>query len=260
MITLYYMALSPFCRKVRMVLDHKQLEYRVEPYTTEVGWVAKNRRAEIPILEDDDLQVVNSADIVAYLEHRYPDRPVLPDSPPARSLVRKWERQADNWADAIVTNMAIWTWANIGSRPEGLVEASALEIAHLYGELEADLEVGPFVNDHTVSVADFALYPHLSAATRLGLGWHAARHPRIGRWFEAMRGLEPVRQDTLAIKQWWATRTPTSVEQDRVNWGSYRLEMFMAMGFHGQLLDEIEAGRVLWSVGPRRNHSTAQAR
>jgi glutathione S-transferase len=260
MITLYYMALSPFCRKVRMVLDHKQLDYRIEPYTTEVGWAAKNRRAEIPILDDDDLQVVNSADIVAYLEHRYPETPVLPDSPIARSLVRKWERQADHWADAIVTNMAIWTWASIGSRPEGLAEASALEMAQLYGELEADLVAGPFVNEGSVSVADFALYPHLSAATRLGLGWDATLHPRIGQWFEAMRSLESVRQDGLAIKQWWASRTANSVEQHRINWGSYRLEMFLAMGFHGQLLDEIEAGRVLWSVGPQRNHSTAQPR
>ncbi len=171
--------------------------------------------------------------------------------------MRKWERQADTWADAIVTNMAIWKWANIGNRPEGLAEASAVEMAQLYDELEDDLCNGPFVNEHSVSAADFALYPHLSAANFLGLSSSTTKHPKIARWFDAMRSLKPVQQDALAVKQWWSNRTPTSVEEDRVNWGTYRLEMFMAMGFHKHFVNEIEAGRVLWSVGPQRNHAAS---
>jgi hypothetical protein len=55
MITLYDSPLSPFCRKVRMVLEHKQLEFVTVDESTAEDWGRFNRRAEIPILLHDDL-------------------------------------------------------------------------------------------------------------------------------------------------------------------------------------------------------------
>ena len=76
MIELYDNAFSPFARKVRMVLDHKRLEYEVVD-----GLDRKNRdvlesvngRVEVPALEHDGVVVVNSSDIVAYLERVFPE-------------------------------------------------------------------------------------------------------------------------------------------------------------------------------------------
>ena len=58
---LYYSALSPFCRKIRMALDHKGLDYEVEddPHVEDCGHL--NPRAEIPMLEDGELRIVNSS-------------------------------------------------------------------------------------------------------------------------------------------------------------------------------------------------------
>ncbi len=255
MITLYYMALSPFCRKIRMALDFKQLDYAVENYSTEVDWRDKNRRAEIPILQDAEICIVNSSHIVAYLEHRYPDNTLYPSDPSLRVKALKWERLSDTWADAIVTNIAIWMWANIGERPAGLLEASKLEIRNFYNDLEADLAEGegPYVCGSILSIGDIALYPQISAAAFLDMPWDKTAHPNIDRWYKHMCKLPAVVQDNTVVLDWWKNRNQTSVEVAKINWGTYRLEMFMAMGFHEQMRKEIEGNRVLWSVGPQKN-------
>lgn len=256
---LYYTALSPFCRKVRMALDYKRLPYRLQPYSTDAAWGQLNRRAEIPILDDGGLVVVNSADILAYLDHRYPEHPLMPADPALRVKARRWERHADTWADAVVTNMAIWLWAHVGPRPDGLLDASRAEIGDLYTALEDDLAPGPFVCGEQVTVADLALLPHLSAAKKLDLGWSDERHPRLAVWFQALMQLPAAIADKQHARAWWTSRSPESVDADRINWGSYRLEMYLAMGFHERLFGDIQAGRVLWSVGPNRNWRTPPA-
>ena len=81
MIKLYDSAFSPFARKVRMVLDHKGLDYETVDGLLKSNHDALkvvNGRIEVPALVDGDIVVVNSPDIVAYLDHRYPQVPVYP--------------------------------------------------------------------------------------------------------------------------------------------------------------------------------------
>lgn len=236
-----------------MALDYKALDYEIENYSTAVNWNNKNSRAEIPILEDGDVNVVNSAHIIAYLEHRYPDKSLYPTDCAMRVKALKWERLSDTWADAIVTNIAIWEWANIGARPEGLMEASRLEINRLYQALEEDLESCTYICGSELSIGDIALYPQLSAAAFLQLPWDKKLHLNIEVWYKLMSRSKEVAKDNEAVMTWWKSRTETSVETSKINWGTYRLEIFMAMGFHEQLLKEIQEERVLWSVGPDKN-------
>src|SRR5512134_3532194 len=109
MITLYDNPFSPFARKVRMVLEHKGLAFDAIDGLTPEGrsaLAAVNPRVEVPVLLDGDLVVVNSADIVAYLEHRYPEGPVYPANPAARVAARAWERLADTLLDAITHDLS----------------------------------------------------------------------------------------------------------------------------------------------------------
>ena len=69
MIKLYNSAFSPFARKVRMTLEHKELAYEAVDGLLESNYEALkavNGRVEVPALVDGDIVVVNSADIVAY--------------------------------------------------------------------------------------------------------------------------------------------------------------------------------------------------
>jgi glutathione S-transferase len=258
MLLLYDSPLSPFCRKVRMVLEYKHLSFQSIVNSTARDWGRFNRRAEIPILLHDDVVVLNSADIVTYIDESFPEIPVLPRDPRTRALARFWERTADTLLDAIVTNMAIWTWAQIGSRPVGLLEASQAEIRDVYDDLERALRERRFVCDE-LTVADLALFPHLMAAWHLDLRCDPGRHPAVAAWQQRMRDLEICRFDIERVRAWWRTRAASSLETDRVNWGTHRLELYLAQGFHDRFVEDIRADRVLWSVGPRRNSLRARA-
>src|ERR1043166_920354 len=75
-IRLYGSWFSPFARKVALALELKAL-----PYDYVDGLLAENRaevyklnpRGEVPVLADDAVVVINSSDIVQYLDWRYPE-------------------------------------------------------------------------------------------------------------------------------------------------------------------------------------------
>src|ERR1700722_10445753 len=109
MIKLYDSAFSPFARKVRMVLEHKGLRFETIDdlcKSNHEALRAVNGRIEVPVLVDGDIVVVNSADIVAYLEACYPTKPVYPGAPVARVHARAWERTADAFVDAILIDIS----------------------------------------------------------------------------------------------------------------------------------------------------------
>lgn len=79
MMRLYENAFSPFARKVRLVLEHKGLAFEGVDGLALANRAALekvNGRVEVPVLDHDGLVVVNSSDIVAYLERVAPERPV----------------------------------------------------------------------------------------------------------------------------------------------------------------------------------------
>jgi glutathione S-transferase len=254
---LYDNAFSPFARKIRLVLDHKGLAYEaidaLEPGAHEM-LAAVNPRVEVPVLEDDGLLVVNSADIVAYLDHRYPSRLVLPADPALRVRARSLERLADTLIDAIVHDVSIWLWPTLGrtdAPPVGLREAARRDLEAIYAELDADLATREYLCGE-LSIAELALFPHLTAVGVLDLGFSAERHPHLLAWYRQLRGLPLFRADLERARGWLernATRGPIT---NRVVWRGDRIEWLLANGFHEWFLSEIRAERVGWPVRSTR--------
>ena len=92
MIKLYDSAFSPFARKVRMTLEYKGLNYEAIDgllKSNRAALKAVNGRIEVPALVDDGIVVVNSADIVAYLDYRYTEKCVYAADPAARVHARR---------------------------------------------------------------------------------------------------------------------------------------------------------------------------
>ena len=249
MITLYDSAFSPFARKVRMVLEHKGLEFKALDgllRSNHAALESVNRRIEAPALIDDDVTVVNSADIVAYLESRYPTKPVYPEAPAARAHARAWERAADTFIDAILIDISYWKWADRhDTMPEGLLQAARADLRLVYNALDQELAERDYVSG-PLSVADIALFPHLASAKAMDVAFTAEDHSNLVRWFKRMRALPICAADLHRARDFVADLRARDVERRRIFWRGDRIEWLLARGFHAWFFNEIEEGRVLW--------------
>lgn len=246
---LYDNAFSPFARKVRMVLDFKGLDYEVVDGLNRAAHdalMAVNGRIEVPTLVDGDVTVVNSADIVAYLEHRYPDTPVYPTDPAARVKARAWERCVDTVIDPIMVDISYWMWAERpDSMPDGLLAAAREDMAAIYDALERDLGDGDYVCG-ALSIADIALFPHVAGGRTLNVPFSKDRHPRVASWLQRFGALAIAKDDVARIRTYLADIDATGIERERIFWRGDRIEWLLARGFHNWFVGEIEAGRVIW--------------
>ena len=147
MLTLFSNGFSPFARKVAMALAYKGLEFETVDglkHANHERLLAVNPRAEVPVLVDGDITVVNSSDILAHLDLAYPERPIYPADLKARVEARALERLADTRVDAILLDCSIWTWAE---RKDpllpGLIEAGQCDLDVIFARIENTLETFP---------------------------------------------------------------------------------------------------------------------
>jgi glutathione S-transferase len=105
MATLYGAGLSPFVRKVRVVLAEKKLAYDhdpVVPFNVSADYKAISPLGKIPAWKDEAGAISDSSVICAYLERRHPTPAMYPSDPYqyARAL---W---FEEWADSALIAVA----------------------------------------------------------------------------------------------------------------------------------------------------------
>jgi glutathione S-transferase len=251
MIVLYDNPFSPFARKVRMALQFKEVPYEsidALALAEHARLHTVNRRAEVPVLLDGEVSVVDSADIVAYLEDRFPTPALLPSSPALRAAARRWQRLADTVLDAIIHDISLWTWPThhrADAPPTGLLEAGQRDLETVLAALDEALGANDFVCG-TPSVADLALFPHLSSVKALGLSMEAFAN--VVRWNASMRTLPCVRSDLdyvrrSAIEKFAPGASP--YEAEKVVWRGDRIEWLLAHGFREWFWSELASGRAV---------------
>jgi glutathione S-transferase len=249
MMTLYDNAISPFARKVRMVLDWKNLAYDTVDGLDKANHdklAAVNGRVEVPALADEGVTVINSADIVAYLEHKYPANPVFPADPATRARARAWERCADTVVDPIIVNLSYWL-LNVrpDTMPAGLKEKAQADLDQVYAALERALAGREFLCG-AFSIADIALFPHLVSVNVVGVPYAPEAHPNLAAWVKRLRGVEACRADLQRARAFMSNLEKQNFERVKIFWRGDRIEWMLARGYHKWFMGEIEAGRTIW--------------
>jgi glutathione S-transferase len=251
LITLYDNPFSPFARKVRMVLRFKEVAFQsidALAVNERERLLAVNPRAEVPVLVEGEVSVVDSADIVAYLEDRFPTPTLLPSSPELRAKARSWQRIADTALDAILHDISLWAWPThrrMDQPPAGLLEAGRRDLGRVLAQLEEALGATGFLCG-ALSVADLALFPHISSLKLLGVPFDSLRG--VLRWNRAMRTLPVVQADLEYVKRSVVEKFSTGVspyETEKVVWRGDRLEWLIANGFQDWFQSELLSGRAV---------------
>jgi glutathione S-transferase len=114
-VRLYDWGPSPFCLKVRAILDHKRIEFsRVNALGRPILDIRRRGKiGKVPALEIDGELVVDSTDIAYALERRVPEPSILPTDPRERGLCHALE----DWADESLYFVGLYfQWID----PEGL--------------------------------------------------------------------------------------------------------------------------------------------
>lgn len=165
--------ISPFSRKVRIVLAEKHIECEVE--TVDVAPVenavnAHNPLGKIPTLVlDDGTTLYDSRVIVDFLDSASPISRLIPEDNRERVAVRRWEALADGILDAGILvryeslrpkseQSKAWVSKQLGRVTRGLATMSA------------DLGDGHWCHAERYSLADIAV--------GCALGWLAFRFPK----------------------------------------------------------------------------------
>jgi glutathione S-transferase len=99
MVKLYQFEISPFCEKVKRVMNLKKVSYEVVevPMLAFLRGQAKkvSPANKLPAIEDGDVRLGDSTDIVEYLEDKYPEPHVYPIVPAEVAMCHVLE----DWAD-----------------------------------------------------------------------------------------------------------------------------------------------------------------
>jgi glutathione S-transferase len=247
-VTLYGSQISTFARKIAVALDLKALAFEhVDALTQEMRERLRdaNPRLEVPVLFDGDVTVVNSSDIIQYLDQRYPERPLFPADIGERVTARAFERLADQRFDAIVVDCSYWHWAERDDvPPDGLLAAAQADLDRLFERLEAMLRARPTPWPFGAPGAvECAWFPNLAAMRTFGLQLDADRFPYAAAWSRATRNHPVFAADARKTATFLKDGRHLSHERRRLFWSGDRMEWLISRGFHRWLAAEIEAGR-----------------
>lgn len=247
-IILYGSPISTFARKVAIGLELKGLSYELVDYLVperREELRALNPRLEVPVLRDSDLVVVNSSDILRYLDSRYTEGPLYPASIEERVVACAFERLGDQRFDPVVVDCSYWHWAERDDQPPpGLLAAAQRDLERIFARVEQMLsdrpKPWPFLAPGVVECAWFA---NLAAMRTFGLALDAARFPAVASWFRAMRGHPVFAGDAQRTASFLKEKKHMNHERRRLFWSGERMEWLIARGFHDWLVREIEADR-----------------
>ena len=114
-IVFYEWPYSPFCMKVRAILDYKQVEYRTVNPLAARGRLRRRGTGKVPAIEINGGFITDSTDIAHALDERFPDPPLLPDDRRERALCHAIE----DWADESLYFIGLYyRWYDKAGRKE----------------------------------------------------------------------------------------------------------------------------------------------
>jgi glutathione S-transferase len=193
--TLYHLPLSPYSRKVRLVLAERRLpfELRVEKvWDRRPEYLEINPSCTVPtLIEDNGMVIPDSRVICEYLEETYPDTSLLGRTTAERVEVRRLVAWFDEKFYAEVTRNLLWEKTIKQQLRLGSPESVALRVG--YANLKQHLVYIGWLAEHrrflagaNLSLADFAAAAQLSALDFIGdVDWSAS--PPAKEWYARMK-------------------------------------------------------------------------
>jgi len=171
MAKLYHVPLSPFCRKVRLVLAEKKIEVDLIEerfWERHPDFLRRNPAGKVPVLRMDGRTLSESGPICEWIEETVPEPVLMPDGPDARYEVRRLVNWFDDKFHNEVTSKLLYERAykkitGAGYPDSTNVKSGAKAIKYHLDYLAWLLDHRRWLAGDVMTLADFAAAAHLSS-------------------------------------------------------------------------------------------------
>lgn len=195
MLKLYHTPLSPYCRKIRMLLKEKDLAFEL---VNENVWDRRrefftlNPAGEVPVLVDADGTVVcHSTAVSEYLEEVYPEHGFLGSTPAERAEVRRIVGWFDTKFETEVSQNLLFEkmykrlW-QYGEPSSEAIRAGKKNITYHLDYIAFLTRDQQWLAGDKITLADMAAAAHLSSLDYLGdVPW--SHNDAAKEWYALMK-------------------------------------------------------------------------
>lgn len=187
---LFHHTLLPECRKVRLALHEKRLEFTehsVDPWRQDDDLLTFNPSGELPVLVDDDTIVCGHAVICEYLDECYPEAPLFGGNPAVRAEARRLASWFDDKFQREVTQHLagekLTRRVTANAAPDSRALKAGRDNIHTHMQYIAWLtERRSWLAGDHISVADLSAAAHFSLVDYSGdVPWDD--HPLTKEWY-----------------------------------------------------------------------------
>ena len=195
-LVLYGSNLSPFVRKVRVLLIEKGIDYtldQINPFRQPPEFAAISPLKRIPVLRDTDLPVPNtlpdSSVIADYLENKYPDPALYPKSHFARARALWFEEYVDGGVFPVMGPGLFFERVvkkfQRGVTDQALCARTITEsLPPFFDYLEGEIHGRQFFVDERFTIADIAVASVMANYRHSGEDLDAGRWPHFAAYLE----------------------------------------------------------------------------
>lgn len=192
---LYHLPLSPFCRKVRLVLAEKRLETELveeHPWERRLDFLRLNPAGRVPVLVTDKGNVLaDSNAIFEYLEESVPSPRLLPEDRLARAETRRLSAWFDDKFNREVTENLLYERvtkriARLGYPDGASLKAGVQNIRVHLDYMTFLLEAKDWMAGAKLTIADLTAAAHLSCLDYTGdVPWDD--YPTVKEWYSIIK-------------------------------------------------------------------------
>ncbi|WP_116085765.1 glutathione S-transferase family protein [Tropicimonas sp. IMCC34011] len=191
---LYHVPLSPFCRKVRLVLAEKRIEVELveERYwEQDPDFLRRNPAAKVPILRIGGRFMPESQAICEYLEEIEPTPVLMPRTPEDRYEVRRLCAWFDDKFHNEVTANLVYERVNKKITGQGYPDSSRIKAGSKAIKYHLDymhwlLDQRRWLGGDQMSLADFTAAAHFSSLDYISdVDWN--RSENVKDWYAKIK-------------------------------------------------------------------------
>ena len=193
-IRLYDSVTSPNCHRVKVVLEEKEIPYRMIPVDLKAGEQKKpdflrlNPYGKVPVIVDEQTVIYESCIINEYLEEKYPNRPLMPADFAKRARIRILiDYGLNHFAPPYQKLRKELRWKREKERDRQVIDAAVRNLVNLFQRFEEEIAENSYLAGD-FSLLDAALIPRYLRMEKWAVGiFPNSSLPRMGAWLQRMK-------------------------------------------------------------------------